>query len=170
MISSVSIYLNLARQQKKKQPDSKLCQENYGTTSSLCGQRWANITKTKYAFWECLYLRIYSVTTIHSSWFEHNHTKYTNWFDINYMQYIKSMYVCTTIVYIISYMLNINICKLWAGIILGVGSANERRSYNVTSSLIGWEPAYRMIPVWDLTNNITDQYQGKQTAGDSFNT
>ena len=34
----------------------------------------------------------------------------------------------------------------YAGTILCMRSANERRRYNVTSSLIGWAHIYKMIP------------------------
>ena len=33
---------------------------------------------------------------------------------------------------------NIGHCNINAGTIVGIGSANERRRYNVTPSLIGW--------------------------------
>ena len=43
------------------------------------------------------------------------------------------------------------------GLILGMGSANERRHYNVTPSLIGW-PILRMIPVGMGSTNERRRY------------
>ena len=39
------------------------------------------------------------------------------------------------------------------GIILGMGSANESRRYNVTSSLIGWSQNNPCIDAFYLSNN-----------------
>ena len=48
-----------------------------------------------------------------------------------------------------------------AGIILGKGSANERRRYNMTSSLIGWAHNQIVPCVWDRWYGKTDKLFGK---------
>ena len=45
--------------------------------------------------------------------------------------------------------------KLWAGIILSMGSANEKRRYIVASSFIGW--AHTQNDIWWVTSTSTQR-------------